>query len=562
MIRFFLLALLPISSYGQAEWAFSIGSVHSDWHGEIVVDENNYVYALGRFYNDIDLDPGVGELIYTSAGSFDFFVQKLDANGDLVWAFALGNADNNEAFEICVNDLGEVFIYGSFDGIMDLDPGIAIVNLGSAGYTSHFLMKLNSDGNLIWAKNLGQDIGAAYRYYFGMQLNAESDIYLTGQYGQTIDFDFGSTTDFVTAMGSTDCFLQKITTDGEYVWTRSFGGPNTDGPRDLVLDGDGAAYITGFYNGSADFDPSVLDHTLISAGDYDTYVLKLDSLGEFIWVKSFGGIYADLYSYSLDVDSEKSVYVTGHFAHPMDFDPGPSSHIETPASGDDCYVFKLDSVGSFKWVNTLNGYYFDEGHEVKCSPSGNVFVAGLFGKTTDFDPGPGVYNLTSLNDFTTDVFVQKLNSDGGFIYAKRIGSPSGESAPTMDITANEEVYLSTSFKQDLILNVGGTNNLFSADTTYWLTDILTLKFGSNVGIQNQESVEGVSIYPNPLSGNTIYFSEKQSDINYQIFDSSGALVQNGTLDGNELAISNTSPGLYVMVLEIDGQSERIRFVIP
>lgn len=104
-----------------------------------------------------------------------------------------------------------------------------------------------------------------------------------------------------------------------------------------------------------DFDPNGGFYYVTSEGQNDIFILKLDSLGNFVWVKIIEGTEGSLTGYgnSVSLDNNSNVYVTGSFLGTADFDPGNGTHIKSSFGNSDAFVLKLDSAGNFSWVKQL-----------------------------------------------------------------------------------------------------------------------------------------------------------------------------------------------------------------
>jgi hypothetical protein len=101
--------------------------------------------------------------------------------------------------------------------------------------------------------------------------------------------------------------------EGELVWARSFGSNGLDQGEGVAVDGAGNVYTTGRFSGIVDFDPGIGTHNLTSAGGFDIFVSKLDSAGNLVWVRSFGGTDFDE-GWGVAVDGSGNVYTTGAFS--------------------------------------------------------------------------------------------------------------------------------------------------------------------------------------------------------------------------------------------------------
>ena len=226
-------------------------------------------------------------------------------------------------------------------------------------------------------------------------------------------------------------------------------------------------------------------------GADEIFVSKLDPSGNFLWAKSYGGTDEDR-GYSIAVDVKGNTYTTGYFRDIVDFDPGPGVFNLTSAGASDIFISKLDSSGNFIWAKRLGGGNGDIGASIAVDGTGNVYTTGAFIGTADFDPGPGVFNLTPVTPpFSDEVFVSKLDSSGNFVWAKSMGGPNTNDAGnsiTVDATGN--VYTTGHFADTADFDPGlGIFNLFPV----WGMDIFISKldalgnfiYAKNAGSQSR-----------------------------------------------------------------------------
>ena len=402
-----ILGALTLTVNGQNvtfEWAKSMGGSSFDSGVSITTDASGNVYTTGFFYATVDFDPGVGTLSLTPSGGADIYIQKLDANGTLLWAKSMGGTGDDYGMSITTDALGNVYTTGNFRDTVDFDPGVGVLNLTSAGLYDMFIQKLDPNGNLLWAKSLG---GSGFDQGVSITTDALGNVYTTGDFDTIVDFDPGVGTLNLTSAGVSDIFIQKLDANGNLIWAKSMGGTSEDFGHAITTDALGNVYTTGWFSAIVDFDPGTGTLNLTTAGIYDIFIQKLDANGNLIWAKSMGGT-GDDYGTSITVDALGNVYTTGYFETIVDFDPGVGTLNLTSAGASDIFIQKLDSNGNFLWANTMGGSSADQGISIIADASGNVYATGSFRDTVDFDPDTSTLNLISAG--ASDIFIQKIRS--------------------------------------------------------------------------------------------------------------------------------------------------------
>jgi len=254
---------------------------------------------------------------------------------------------------------------------------------------------------LDWAKGMG---GTDYDYGKSITTDASGNVYTTGYFQGTANFDPSGGTYNLTSAGDYDIFIQKIDASGNLVWAKKMGGASADKGISLSIDAFGNVYTTGCFAETADFDPSTGTYNLTSAGSYDIFIQKLDADGNFVWAKAMGGTYADL-GKSITTDASGNVYTTGYFYGTADFDPSGDTYNLTSAGQSDIFIQKLDADGNFVWAKRMGGASYDYGFSITTDASGNVYTTGYFEGTADFEPSAGTSNLTSAGG--GNIFVAK-----------------------------------------------------------------------------------------------------------------------------------------------------------
>lgn len=447
-------------------WAKRFGGIGTEQGNAVAVDASGNVYSAGSFSGTADFDPGAATLNLTSAGITDIYITKLNASGNLVWAKRIGGTNEDVAYSIAVDASGNVYTTGYFQGTVDFDPGAGTTNLISGTAVNNaFVSKLDATGNFVWAKvfvstasevkSNGIAVDASGNVYTtgsfsglttfpaggtsltltggtdafvcklssagviswvkkmagtlnesgnALALDASGNVCITGTFTGVPDFDPGAGTATLGSAGSDDVFICKLDASGNYVMAVKMGGTGSDVAKAIDTDAAGNIYTTGFFSGTADFDPGASTYNLTATAS-DVFTSKLDASGNFVWAVKQGGASNDR-GYGISVDASSNVYTTGFFLGTVDFDPGAAVSNLVSVGTADAFVSKLNSSGSFVWAIAFSGTSDDVGYAITTDASTNVFVHGTFMSTSDFDPLAGTSNLTSAG--SSDAFVVKL----------------------------------------------------------------------------------------------------------------------------------------------------------
>ncbi len=450
-LSFILLLLTSTVSYAQNfEWAGAFEPTAASSgasNGDMAIDNSGNLYVIGRFYGTNDFDPGVSLQNMTSSGTNDDgYLTKLDPNGNLIWTKQIAGANDVEGRSITIDSNGDLILLGKFRFTADFDPGPGVLNM-TANNTDLFVSKLDDDGNFIWAKQIGGTGTTVSPQQIKCDLSG--NIHMIGYYNGTADFDPGVGSVPLTPTGSSsNIFISKLDANGDFLWAKSMGGSSGATGWNLVLDAAGNVYSTGNFQGTADFDPGPGLFALTSNGNSDAFVSKLDINGDFVWATSIGGTWIDN-GYGITLDQSGNVLYTGAFNLTVDFDPGAGTLNQTSlgtTGNSDVYISKLDGNGNFLWVKTFGNTSGNTGFNIESTASGDILFSGQYKETVDFDPGPGIYNLTYTGGTQPDIFIAKLDNSGNFGWAVSVGGSMNESVWSTIQDPSGNVFASGTFQ--------------------------------------------------------------------------------------------------------------------
>jgi hypothetical protein len=302
-----------------------------------------------------------GETWSFGAGGWDIFLINTDANGNIIWAKTYGGTDWDKASSVQQTSDGGYIVAGWTESF-------------GAGWADIFLIKTDTNGNIIWAKTYG-----------GTSRDVASSVQQTSDGGYIV-------------AGWTDSWggilLIKTDANGNVMWAKTYGGTYNDRASSVQQTSDGGYIVAGWTRS-------------FGAGDYDVFLIKTDASGNIIWAKTYGGTYSD-HAYSVQQTSDGGYIVA---SYTWSFGAG----------SDDIFLIKTDANGNVMWAKTYGGTYNDRASSVQQTSDGGYIVAGW---TRSF--GAGDY----------DVFLIKTDASGNIIWAKTYGGTYSDHAYSVQQTSD------------------------------------------------------------------------------------------------------------------------------
>ncbi len=335
----------------------------------------------------------------------------------LEWAQRVGGKGNDAADVLEFDAAGNMYISGTYnDDLVDFDPGPGVFNLDARyNETNSFVLKLDAAGNFIWAKSLD---GPGLEPVYDMTIDAQGNLYLTGFFQDSVDFDPGPGIYNLRSNGYLDAFVCKLDSAGHLLWARSMGSLSDDEGRSIAVDAAGGVYTVGQYDYPTDFDPSPApaDTFTLSGSFDDIFIQKLDADGHFQWARRFGELYSDkVYDVKVCPDGQLLVYgdVTGSPRY------GTIASTDTiTVNSTDPFLLRINADnGNLIWAKNFGGPSLDLGSFMQLDADGNIYTGGSFRGSADMDPGPDSFLLTSVG--IRNNFLQKLDPNGNFLWALR-----------------------------------------------------------------------------------------------------------------------------------------------
>jgi hypothetical protein len=393
--------LAKYDANGNVKWAKSAGGSDPDVANSIAIDASGNVYIAGQFESDT---LSFGSIILRNtnqyAGTFDMFLAKYDAAGNLLWADCAGGTNETghvSASSVTVDASGNIFVAGQFD----CDK----ITFGSTTLTGDlFVTKYDAGGNVLWAKSAGNT--SQMDNVNSVAVDASGNAFVAGVfYNKTITFNTVTLTNSYTTMASPDIFLVKYDASGIVQWAKSAVGTNDDRANSVAVDSSGNIFLAGWFASPTLSFGSITLTNSNTAATADIYLAKYDENGNVIWAKSAGGTKGDGAT-SVAADASGNTYITGTFASPaLNF--GSTALTKTGL-----FLAKYDSSGNALWAKSADGTGGGIPYSVGVDASGNSYIAGYF-STSALTFGSTI--LTNAGVYNYDIFLAKSDKSAGIV---------------------------------------------------------------------------------------------------------------------------------------------------
>lgn len=387
--------LAKYDSVGTPIWSKQFGDTSNQLGSGIALDpRNDDIVILIRARGTTDLG---GEPL-TVRGDSDVIVARFTKDGTHRWSRVFGGSMLDRAERVAVDPSGHVLIGGKFTGEL---PIVGLSNLAAEGITDGFVIKLDeSTGETAWALRIGGS--GDDDYVFGLEADANGDVYVTGRFDGTLEL--GTTT--LASAGSRDIFVAKLTADGAYDWATAIGAEQDDRAYDLVVDRANArVYLAGHISGTVKFGSDDVS----SSGDRDLFVAALSTDGSALWAKAYGDD-ADQLGSDLDFATTKwlalalapggDLVIAGPLWGSAEFDassPGGLGLLRAAGDGtkSDIFFARLSADGAFVTGGVFGRTGSELVQDVAITPTDDVAIAGRFaGSSVSFGPSGTVFGDT------------------------------------------------------------------------------------------------------------------------------------------------------------------------
>jgi hypothetical protein len=377
---------------------------------------------------------------------FSLFFKLLFSQCTDNWAKHVG-ANNGSVFvnKIKKDSKNNTFIagvIGNGNGLAFFDT-IAISQKINRRYI--FLAKYDSTEKVIWVKKFAPAIA---HLSVGMDIDDKDNLYITGRFNDTAFFD----TITLISQGQYNGFVAKINNNGDIKWVKEISSSIYASGNAIYSDKSTGVFFTGIYNSTMEIDTFQLSNT---SNIVTTFIGRVDTLGNIIWIKSSLG---SGNAFGQDIQgSNNMLYVTGDFEKDISFN---GVQFNNSNGFTDIFIVKFDSEGNLLWLKSAGGTDSEYARSMSVDSNSDIYITGTFWAIAQFD------TFFIQSNGLGDVFLVKYNKDGIVNWVKNAGGNDGDGGYQIAIK-NESLYLTGLFRQnaqfaDTVLNSNGKEDVFWA----------------------------------------------------------------------------------------------------
>lgn len=422
-----------IVSEAQPYWTRHIGSLGNDLINDVKVDADGYLYVTGEFSGSADFE---NETL-SSVGGLDFFVAKLDDEGNVIWWKRGGGYGLDRGIKLALGPNNTLAVVGEFMG----EATFQGVTLTSNDYTADmFTLRMDrTTGAQQWIKQGGGSMGADRPY--GVTIAPNGQVTVAGEFQGTASWDgftLTSIPDPETLIPTMDIVVVSYDATGTALWVQQGAADHTDRAIDVVNDPQGNLYVTGQFSDTITFDTEHLN-AMYNA----TFLLKLDAAGNELWFRRCGGAVFDHVRDMLYTPGGELLLVGDLQGNMIFLDDEPD--VISGEQDFNYYLLRVSTDGQLiasGQIGSGNGLSA-RGIDLR---EDTIAVVGQFNcqftSMATFYGGPGLFMAAG----SEDIFLNKHRfSDLGFVAARHYGGPGSKLAGQVAILPDGDPVMCGSF---------------------------------------------------------------------------------------------------------------------
>ena len=492
---FFVLPLLgTVTGISQDwSWALALGGPGDESCRELAVASDGTLISGGSFNGAFS---PAGDLLPDFGGEDVFLAATGTGGAEAAWAISMGSTLDDQLDALIIAPDGDLLVAGSYwlEGFFG-DTTIQT----SLHPRAIFLARFDPAGQLLWVRSIE---GSGLKQVNDLAVDAPGGLYLAGYFSELLAID----DDTLTAAGTSDLFLLKLTAGGNLIWSVQEGLKGDTRAVALAVEAGGQVVISGYFNDTTRIAGEVFT---ANTADRDVFLARYDEQGSGLWARKAGGVLEDDVS-KLAIDANGDIYAAGFLIGVMTLDENLS--IQSSTGWSDFYLLRYSADGTPLAARAMGGTRLQEASDLVIA-GGKFLISGFYQGEMTID---GITIIA--DDFAFSGFVVALDHNLGAVWLKDIPGTPSAFATSMARSPGDEVWVGGTFRgtlqlgQDFLQAQGGFD-IFLAQLAPELTPVAVAP-----------SAElPVQLFPNPVTDMLWVRFPYAASFTIELFAASGKL---------------------------------------
>lgn len=545
--------LMKLDKNGNILWVKTFHGAGYMRIAGIEIDDNQDLICLFDFADSVDIDPSAATNWIVGLGSWDSGLAKFDANGNHIWSFRISSPYFDTDTYMALDPADNILVTVTTEDWIDFDP-LATTAYGlDFGGDDVYIAKYNNDGQFMWVKTIG---GTGNETVDAITTDPFGNVIVVGSFSGTVDMDPGASTYYLSSLGGADVFVLSLTPSGGFSWAKKFGNSATDYFRCVSVSPDNIIHIGARASGNIDIDPGSGVVNFPADTEGDSFILKLDALGNYVNHLSLAGTggTSSLWGILFPLNA---IYAAGQFNGNINLDPfnGSLNFNSSPSAYDHTFAvafceystatISVDTCGTYTspsglYTYTTSGVYFDT------IPSA-TFCDSII-----------TINLTLKENPVIEAGEDILACEGDLISVNATGADNYEWSPAV---LNGEFFNAPGTSQYFVVKGINLDNCFAQDSlllTIKSNDECNSPFYNNAFSPNNDGLNDF-LYINGAENTTNTFKvfNRWGDLIYTIdnYDNEGV-----RWDGTNNSGEPLPAGTYFVTFTVSGENAEAAYI--
>ena len=330
-------------------------------------------------------------------------------------AITWGSGGDDQADDIAIDEQGNMYVAGTFEGIVDFDPGQNEFLLDGGSNRTAFIAAYDGDLNYRWAHAMER--GKVGWSDWCVAVADDGSVFVSGI--TSSDSDEG-----------TDIYIAKFESSGQESWSTIHPVPGVGYPNGISVDRQSNVYVAGTYHDSPE-------------GDYPWtmgFILKYSSEGDEQWSLEIGEEGYGAAANDIAVSAGGECYICGNYDKEIIVEINGNQEVLGSQNGSfsQPFVLKTDSDGEVEWISDWASSGFSDCHRIALHRLGDLLVAGSFKGQITYLWHEMPDQILSVPDGSHDVFFAGLSPDGEVRWMNSWGTDNLDGVYSVAVDPNDE----------------------------------------------------------------------------------------------------------------------------